>query len=276
MACAGIGNRGLSMGIAVSVTLASLFLFLCGFNLWNMLRGTSTRNAKLWVQVHRACGYAFIAVFIIFVYFMLLRIKGPSDELPPRLILHVAMAFALAPLLLIKVMVARYQKAARGLLTALGVAIFVIAVTLVSLNLAIHFLSHASPQKVGYRTSAAVVVAVLLSLATAFYFPGRRPEPNAGENPVTVSGGKASRRSSEVFTLTLARIETQTHDAKTLRFALARGQRRTARAVHDVSVCHRWKKRNAVLLDLFTAHAAGIYRDHRHADGERRRVTIPQ
>jgi hypothetical protein len=108
--------------IIVSLSLACLFVLLAGFNVWNMLsgRGVSAWHGKFWIQTHRVAGHAFIALFAIFCYFMLLRLKGWSDELPPRLILHMGLALILIPLLLVKVVVARYQKAARGLLTALA------------------------------------------------------------------------------------------------------------------------------------------------------------
>jgi len=108
----------------VSVILAGLFVFLAGFNVWNMLTslGMSVRRARLWTQIHRLGGYAFIALFVILCYFMFLRVKGWSNELPARLILHMVLALSLAPLLLVKVIVARYQKAARDLLMALTVS----------------------------------------------------------------------------------------------------------------------------------------------------------
>lgn len=106
-------------------------------------RGTSARSTRFWINVHHACGYAFLALYFIFCYFMLLRIRGQSDELSPRLIVHEGLALALAPLLLVKVIAARYQKSARGVLMALGIAIFAIAFTLVALNVSTHYLRQA-------------------------------------------------------------------------------------------------------------------------------------
>ncbi len=110
------------MRSGTSIVLAGLFVFLAGFNVWSMLtnRGTSLRSSQLWTQIHRAVGYAFIALFVTFCSFMLLRIRALSDELSPRLILHMELALLIAPLLFAKVIVARYQKAARGLLMGWG------------------------------------------------------------------------------------------------------------------------------------------------------------
>jgi len=96
--------------VVVSLILGCLFVLLAGFNVWSMLAGagTSARSSRLWSQFHRAAGYAFIALYAILCYFMLLRIKGWSDELSPRIILHMGLALSLAPLLLVKLIVARY------------------------------------------------------------------------------------------------------------------------------------------------------------------------
>ena len=104
------------MHLPMSLTLAGLFVFLAGFNLWNMLtsHGSSPRTGRLWTQAHRILGYVFIALFGILCSFMFLRLRGMADELPPRLILHVGLALLIAPLLFVKVIVARYQKAARA------------------------------------------------------------------------------------------------------------------------------------------------------------------
>ena len=102
------------MHTAISVPLALLFVFLAGFNAWIMLsgRGASPRARRLWSQAHRAAGYTFITLFVIFLYFMLLRIRGTADVLSPRLILHMSLALVLAPLLLVNVIVVRFQKSA--------------------------------------------------------------------------------------------------------------------------------------------------------------------
>jgi ferredoxin-NADP reductase len=225
--------RGDFVPIVISLTLACLFVFLAGFNVWNMLtnRGTSPRSGRLWARVHRVAGYAFIALFVIFCYFMLLRVKGQADELSSRLILHVALALLLAPLLLVKVIVARYQKAARGLLTALGIGIFAAAFTLVSLNLVVHFLRAASTDKVPARTSLTLVVVVLISVAIAFFAKTKQPKAKADTGVLSLSKPAAQEPSNrdEPLHLTLGRIESQTQDAKTLRFLLPKGQRIAAR-----------------------------------------------
>lgn len=216
------------MQIAITVTLACLFVLLAGFNVWNMLtsRGTSARGSRVWIQVHRLAGYAFIALFAILCYYMLLRIKGLSDELSPQLILHMGLALSLAPLLFVKVIAARYQKAARGLLMALGIGIFAIAFALVALNLSIHYLRGASAHKAPGWVSAAFVVVVLISTSIAFFAKGKQPKPKSDKGILSLNeaAGQEPTKRDQPLHLMLARIEAQTHDAKTLRFLLPRGQ----------------------------------------------------
>ena len=86
------------MRAAISIPLASLFAFLASFNVWSMLSGHSGSKlpTRWWTLLHRAAGYGFIALFAVFSYSMLPRIKGWPDELSPRIVLHMALAFSLA------------------------------------------------------------------------------------------------------------------------------------------------------------------------------------
>jgi ferredoxin-NADP reductase len=208
----------------ISIPLAILFVFLAGFNVWNMLtgRGSSTGHAKLWIQLHRSAGYAFVSLFAVFCYFMLQRIKGWTDELSPRLIVHMGMALILAPLLLAKIVAARFQKAARGLLMALGITIFAIAFTLVALNLFIHYLRAASTNKAPFGMSLVFVAVVLIATVIAFSAKGRQPasKPEMAALALAQPGRQMPAGRGLAFTLTLARIEAQAPDAKTLRLLL--------------------------------------------------------
>jgi hypothetical protein len=182
------------MRAAISLPLAGLFVFLAGFNAWIMLsgRGRSPRSRRLWTQAHRICGYTFIALYAIFCYFMLLRVRGSSDELSPRLIVHMGLAFALAPILFAKVIVARYQKAAWVILMALGISVFVTAFTLVTINVSIHFLRNVSRHPVPFTISLGVVVAVIISALVTF-FSGHRQTKSKADAANAASEGPADQ-----------------------------------------------------------------------------------
>ena len=221
------------MRAIITLPLAGLFVFLAGFNAWIMLtsRGASPRSRRLWTQAHRVCGYAFISLFAIFCYFMLLRVRGSADELSPRVVLHMGLALVLAPLLLVKVIVVRYQRAAWGVLMALGISILVTAFTLVAVNVSVHYLRNASPHKVPFAISLRVIVVVVILAAVAFLT--RSKQANSKPDSAAVSPAKPadqeSTSRSETLSLTLARIDPQTPDAKTLRFLLPQARNLRAR-----------------------------------------------
>jgi len=164
-----IPGAGPSMFTLASMISGLLFVLLAGLNPWIMLtnRGNSERSGRLWMCIHRTVGYAFIVVFAVTVYFMLLRLKGNSNELPPRILLHMSLALILAPLLFVKVLVARYQPpGSPGLLRALGIAIFAFSFTLVAVNVLTLLLRHAKDDSVPPVTSAIFVVLVLAVVGT--------------------------------------------------------------------------------------------------------------
>ena len=76
------------------------------------------RNRR--IQAHRIAGYLFIALFCFMTWLMLLRLKDVSDELSLGSMLHILIAMVLAPLFLIKVLVARYYKSYTSVLGPLG------------------------------------------------------------------------------------------------------------------------------------------------------------
>ena len=220
------------MHAAVSLPLAGLFVFLAGFNVWIMLsgRGATPRCRKVWTQIHRVCGYLFISLFVILCYFMLLRIRS-ADELSPRIVVHLTLALILAPLLLVKVIVVRYQKSAWNVLIALGVTIFAIAFTLASMNVAVHYLRDLPAHKIPFVTSLLIIAAVAVAAVIAFFVRSKPPTLKTGSSASASSkpAGQQPSSGSEPLNLTLVRIEPQTHDAKTLRFLLPAHQAITPR-----------------------------------------------
>ena len=218
----------------ISIPLAILFVFLAGFNVWIMLRGpgTSPRARQIWTQVHRVCGYVFISLFVIFCYFMFLRIRS-ADELSPRIVLHVSLALVLAPLLLAKVFIVRYQKSAWNVIMVLGVAIFVGAFALVSMNVAVHFLRDLPSHKIPPYKSLIGIIATVAAAAISFLTKSKEQTPKTTSRPTVATSSTEEQLSSKdkgkVLNLTLSRIESQTHDAKTLRFVLAENQEISAK-----------------------------------------------
>ena len=221
------------MRAGTSIPIAVVFVLLATFNVWSMLSSHSGSKipARWWGLLHRAAGYSFIALLGVFYYFMLLRIKGLADELSPRIVLHMALAFSLAPLSAVKVTAVRSGKASYALLCALGVTIYAIAFTLVTVNIAVHFLRNAAVGRIPLWISLMFVSSVLLAAGLALASKPGSHGPQS--NMKTVSSGEQARGSSaaetDPLTLTLARKEQQSHDMTVLRFLLPPERRLEAR-----------------------------------------------
>lgn len=84
------------------------------------------------IQAHRTAGYLFIALFCAMTWFMFLKVKDVPDELPLRSMLHILVAMVLAPLLLVKVVIARYYKSSGAILVPLGITIFTLGFVLIA------------------------------------------------------------------------------------------------------------------------------------------------
>jgi ferredoxin-NADP reductase len=153
-------------------------------------------------------------------YFMILRLKGLTDELSPRNLIHASLALLLLPLLVVKVVVARYYKSQTVILRILGSSIVGISYLLVIMNLGAYLLRSATPAVVPETLSAAVIVIVAILLLVLFW---RRSRSSITRPTLALAAESVSERNSMI--LQLARVERQTLDAKTLRFLVPQEKR---------------------------------------------------
>lgn len=148
---------------------------------------------------------------------MVLRLRGLGDELSPRNVIHASLALILLPLLLAKVVVARNYKRQKGTLRILGLSIAGISYLLVIINLGAYLLRSASPGSVPGFMSMFAMGAFATTFLVLLWRRSRR-----ADTPIELeSVDKSESRKSSVV-LQLARIQRQTHDAKTLRFLVPR------------------------------------------------------
>ena len=194
---------------SLSALLGSLFVLLAGANVWGMLhesraaRGHAIGARMIWA--HRIGGYTCVLLFCAMCFFMALRLKGVSEELPLRIVLHVLLALLLAPILLVKVLIARYYKQYSAALLPLGVTIFALSFALVSMNLLPYVLGRAQREGAPAALSSGFLLALCIGVG---FLLVRRPRRR------TLAVSTESKR----IRLQLARIDVQSHDAKTLRF----------------------------------------------------------
>jgi hypothetical protein len=151
------------------------FVILAGGNVVLMLEASrparSAATGSRLLAIHRASGYLFVILFCIMVYSMSQRLIGVgiTGDLPTYLVVHMVLVLVLAPLLLLKIFIARRYKQSRSLLKALGVTIFLISFLLVAIPAFSELLRLASPGSFGSMIATGSVVAVcLVQCALAF------------------------------------------------------------------------------------------------------------
>jgi hypothetical protein len=104
------------------------------------------------IYAHRIAGYLFIALFCFMTWFMLLRVEDTPDELPLRSMLHILIATVLAPLLLVKVVIACYYKSFTSALVPLGLTIFTLGVVLIASSAEPYLLRRAVVKEISLQT----------------------------------------------------------------------------------------------------------------------------
>jgi ferredoxin-NADP reductase len=121
--------------VPLSAVLGILFVLIGGAAVWLMLdassRAPDSPRAKGMIKAHRIAGYMFAALFCVMTWFMVLRLRGGTDNLPLPSLLHTLIAIVLAPLIFVKILVARRYKKYTPILVPLGLTIFVLAFVLV-------------------------------------------------------------------------------------------------------------------------------------------------
>src|ERR1700674_5831550 len=112
----------------ISVAAGVLFVLTGVAAIWLILDASArsqdpgTRNRR--IRAHRIAGYLFVALFCSMGWFMVLRVRGLSDELPVPTLFHILIALIMAPLLFVKILIARYYKTYYSILTGLGLTLF--------------------------------------------------------------------------------------------------------------------------------------------------------
>ena len=120
----------------LSAVLGFVFVLIGAAAIWLIFEASkqshdqAARNRR--IRAHRIAGYLFIALFCFMTWLMLLRLKDAPDELSLRSMLHILVAMVLAPLFLIKVLVARYYKSYTSVLVPLGLTIFTLGFVLIA------------------------------------------------------------------------------------------------------------------------------------------------
>ena len=198
------------------------------------LRNNTTRNRL--IAVHRVGGYLFVILFCIMAYSMSQKLTGLgiTGHLPTYLVFHIVLVLVLAPLLSLKIFMARRHRQSHSSLKALGVLIFLVSFVLVAIPALSEILRSANPGSLGSRLATGLVVAVCLiqcGLVFTKRINWRVSRKMLGVPEISTPATPLSERESDksLITLLLTQVEQQTHDARTLRFKILKERRLCAK-----------------------------------------------
>jgi hypothetical protein len=198
------------MKAVVSVSLGLVFVGLATLNVITILEssrsGQTSRKRVRAIALHRAGGYLFIALFALMVWFMSKRLIGSREGISADAAVHVDLAILLAPLLFVKVMIARKYKSYHSILMPLGLSIYVISSCSYSSVLP-HALSKINPSTSIANTRASIVLFCVSMARLALRPPGSSPTkaPTA-----SLSSQPVSKPAPKHFSLELVHGEVQT------------------------------------------------------------------
>jgi len=198
------------------------------------LRNSTTRDRL--IAAHRVGGYLFVIMFCIMAYSMSQKLTGLgiTGHLPTYLVFHIVLVLVLAPLLSLKILMARRYKQSHSSLKAIGVLIFLVSFVLVAIPALSESLRSANPGSLGSRLAAGLVVAACLiqcALALTKRMNSRVSRKTLRVPEIPTPATPLSERESEksLITLLLTQVEQQTHDTRTLRFKILNERRLCAK-----------------------------------------------
>src|SRR5580658_6417548 len=222
------------------ICTGTAFVTLAAANVVVMLEASRpsrkvTTRSRL-IALHRVAGYLFVIVFCIMAYSMSQRLAGSgiTGDLPTYLVLHIVLVFALVPLLLLKILIARRYTQSHSSLKALGVAIFVISFLLVAIPVFSELLRSAGPGRFGLWLVTRVVIAVCLVQCTLVFRKRKQSRASVESSripdiPAPATPATDHKNGNSATTLLLVETEQRTHDTRTLRFQIPSEKRLCAR-----------------------------------------------
>lgn len=122
---------------------------LAMLELWGNQQTRFNKNALR--IFHRTCGYIFITIYLVMLYFMLKRIATQTEPLSALQAVHVTLAVMIFPLLGIKILIIRRLPGLEEKLPYFGVAIFTLALTLNIITGGFYFLRKLNPRYVSLQ-----------------------------------------------------------------------------------------------------------------------------
>ncbi len=118
--------------------IAVLFVIMGTVTVFIMLEMTGRRgdraDKKNWFYIHKILGYFFIFIFVVMLFLMIRKAAGLQEDFTSRAVVHISLALALVPLLVVKVMVVRRYPQHLQKLPLLGVVILTFSFVLTGIS----------------------------------------------------------------------------------------------------------------------------------------------
>lgn len=128
-----IGNTIFGL-VFVGLALASTFLM---YHLWGYPFDEERKKShapRRLTLLHRAMGYAYLAIYIAMMWHMVPRLWNYQVELPARTVAHLLLGMSIGVLLLVKIVIVRFFKHLESkLVPTLGTGLLVCTVLLIGL-----------------------------------------------------------------------------------------------------------------------------------------------
>lgn len=126
---------------------------MAGVQVWLMLETVGRKKPKFNERrlslAHRINGYLFLALYLIFLVVMIQKIADSNAPLDTKAMIHMTLAVAILPLLLIKILIVRfYPNLFDVVVPLIGIGIFVLAVSFVSITGGYYFIKSATTKYV--------------------------------------------------------------------------------------------------------------------------------
>jgi glycine betaine catabolism B len=257
------------MNSTIGLVAGLLFVGLALCSVLLMLeegRSQSLSTKTRLIVLHRVSGYSYLILFSLVTYFMSQRLVGTglSKKLLTDLVLHVALALLLVPLVVVKVLVARRYKHAHSVLMPLGISIFIVSALLVAIPSFSEYLRSTHPGSLGLRITVAIAIATCVSLCGSKLRSLIKPSlPSSSEEPrltTLIPKTTSAQDATTPMTLLLTRIVEETHDTKTLRFLVPRERRFKARPGQFLTF--HWIIRGQRVLRSYTISSSSLHTEY--------------
>lgn len=121
--------------VFVGLALASTFLM---FQFWGYPYDEHRRKSSCpqWkMNVHRAVGFAYVAIYVVMLMHMVPRLWQYQIEFPARTVAHIMLGVSIGVILLLKLSILRWFRHFEEWMPALGVALLLCSVLLIALSL---------------------------------------------------------------------------------------------------------------------------------------------